>query len=89
MSDKKLTGDPRVDFGWFSRRYETAERHREAQDKRDAEKGSAAKAEQVVERRTERAAKTSQEQIAILDQRLGAGQGAVRERAKLTALISK
>ena len=63
MSDKKLTGDPRVDFGWFSRRYETAERHREAQDKRDAEKGSAAKAEQVVERRTERAAKMSQEQI--------------------------
>jgi hypothetical protein len=42
-----------------------------------------------VERRAERAARTPQEQIEILDRRLGAGQGASRERAKLAALISK
>ena len=43
----------------------------------------------VTERQAERAKRTPQEQIAILDRRLGIGQGAVRERAKLVALINK
>jgi len=89
MSDKKLTGDPRVDFKWFSRRHESSGPHFEAQANREAEKGPVAKAERVVKMYAERTARTSQEQIAILDQRLGVGKGAVKERAKLAALISK
>ena len=48
------------------------------------------KRQDAVERQTtERAGRTPQEQIAVLDRRLGAGQGAIKERAKLAALINK
>ncbi len=42
-----------------------------------------------VERQAERAKRTSQQQIALLDQRLGVGQGAVKERARLKGLGAK
>lgn len=89
MADKKLTGDPRVDFGWFSRRHETSTAHLAAQTRWQAEHGKESKREMGVERQAERASRTPQEQIAILDRRLGVGQGATRERAKLATLISK
>ena len=89
MSDKKLTGDPRKDFGWFSRDHETSTAHLAAQTRWQTEHGKESKREAGAERQSERASHTPQEQITILDRRLGAGQGAVRERAKLTALISK
>ena len=83
--DKKLTGDPRKDFGWFSRRHETSTAHLMAQDGWRAFRSL----EHVADRRAERAARTSEEQSALLNQRLGVGQGAVRERAKLKKLGAK
>lgn len=81
-NEKKLTGDPRIDYKWFSRCYETSEAHFAAQD---AWRRSRHSAEIVAERHAERASRTPAQQITLLDQRLGIGQGAVRERAKLSA----
>jgi len=41
----------------------------------------------VAERATERAKRTPQEQLGVLDARLGLGEGAVKERARLQYLI--
>ncbi len=41
----------------------------------------------AVERQEERAKRTPQEQLMILDERFGEGKGAAKERARLKALI--
>lgn len=73
--------------GWFSRRYQTAEKHIEAQQKREAK--VEAYFARFNERVQARANRTPAQQIAMLDQRLGKGKGAKRERARLEALIKK
>lgn len=49
--------------------------------------GPEEKRHDATERQAERAKRTPQEQIAVLDRRLGTGQGAIKERARLTAQI--
>lgn len=59
-----------------------------ARDHWDAVKGDSVKTERVVARQAARSSRGPQEQLKLLDQRLGAGQGAVKERARLDALIA-
>ncbi len=69
----------------FSRRHESPSEHRTAQDDWRAKHDPS----WVAERKAERASRMPQQQIALLDQRLGVGQGAVKERARLKALVKK
>ena len=75
----------RKGVGSFSRRHDTSEAHFVAQ----AVYRERHSPEIVAERQAERATRTPAEQIALLDQRLGIGLGAVRERAKLKKLGAK
>ncbi|MBI2064682.1 MAG: hypothetical protein HYT62_01365 [Candidatus Yanofskybacteria bacterium] len=71
--------------GYFSRRHENSNAHRDAQDawrERHA-------IECVAERQAERAERSAAQQIALLDRRLGVGQGATKERARLTKAVAK
>lgn len=73
--------------GWYSRRYQTAERHIRAEQARQAK--VEAYFARLNERIEARANRTPAEQIAVLDQRLGNGKGAKRERARLQAQLRK
>lgn len=85
MSEKKLTGDPRIDYGWFSRRYQTDEEHKEARNAREA--NEAGKQQAAQERQKMAAERTPEEQLRRLDERLGKGMGAKKERVRLEASI--
>ena len=73
----------RNDTGRFSRRHETPEEHNAARARWDADKSAMAKRRRAEELAAERAQRTDDQQIDHLDQRLGKGVGAVRERARL------
>lgn len=73
--------------GNFSRRHKDAGPHMAAKARNLAE--LAAHFERRDRLATERAARTPQEQLAELDARLGRGQGAIRERARLTGIIAR
>ena len=55
----------------------------QARQRWDAVKSPSAKLKRIAERQVARAARTAREQTALLDQRLGAGKGATKERARL------
>ena len=85
--EKKLTGDNRIDFGWFSRRHQTSADHEANYKMWQDERSPDALKTQAEARQAERVSRTPQEQIALLDKRLGADIGAKRERARLEAEI--
>lgn len=82
---KKLTGDPRIDFGWFSRRHETREAHKTAKERH--QKFQQDKVQLAKVNRIARQQRTAMQQLALLDQRLGVGVGARKERARLQKFI--
>lgn len=72
--------------GWFSRRNHTSEAHEKARQTREDERIT--KFQNAQKRNEEAANRPPCEQLHRLDQRLGAGVGAKKERARLKALIS-
>ena len=72
--------------GWHSRRHSSSAEQIAAHEAYCNEHGRAARCRKADEREVARAALTPHEQIAVLDQRLGYGQGATRERMRLYAL---
>ena len=51
--------------------------------------GRKARLASATDRQQAREGRTNDQQVALLDERLGAGQGATRERARLSQTISK
>ena len=74
--------------GWHSRRHVTSAEQTAAHEAYCGEHGRDARCRKADEREGARAARTPEEQIALLDRRLGVGQGATRERVRLHALIA-
>lgn len=84
MGEKKqLTGDPRIDHNWFSRRHQSNAEFLEHQSRREAKQQH--KTLDVEERTTARAGRSDEEQLAELDRR---NEPAKRERARLLARIA-
>ena len=73
--------------GRHSRNHLTSAEQTAAHEAYCSEHGRAARCRKADEREAARAARTPEEQIALLDRRLGVGQGATRERARLLALL--
>ena len=73
----------------FSRKHVTNEAHKEARNAYLAEHGVEARQRKAEERKEIRDALSSKEQLAVLDKRLGSSKGALKERARLQALIEK
>ena len=67
--------------GWFSRRHMDSEPNREAREA--YQNRQLRKEREHNERIEERSKRSNEEQIALLDARLGVGVGAVKERARL------
>ncbi len=75
--------------GWFSRRHETAGPHREAVAAYKKAHGSEARQMRAEIRRETREGRSPQEQLVMLDSRLGDGVGAQKERARLQKMIEE
>lgn len=74
--------------GWFSRRHDDDHDHRRAREAYQERHGLEARRETAADRQQKRDQLSPAEQIVALDERLGSGQGARKERARLQALIS-
>lgn len=71
--------------GWFSRRHQTSEHHAKiVESKREKQQHRNLHAAEL---RAARDNRTAKEQVALLDQRLGVGVGAKKERARLSKFI--
>ena len=70
---------------WFSRRNHTSEAHDKVHQTREVER--IAKFKNAHKRNEETANRSPREQLRRLDQRLGTGVGAKKERARLKAII--
>lgn len=73
--------------GWFSRRHETAEAQSNMRQAREAKRVAKLQDRQKCEE--DAAHRSPQEQLRRLDERLGVGVGATKERVRLKALIAK
>ncbi len=73
--------------GWFSRKHQTNENAQNAKKAYLAEHSPEARRRKAEKRKEARSTLTPQEQLAILDKRLGVRQGARKERERLQALI--
>lgn len=73
--------------GWHSRRHETSRENGDARAAYQKEHGPEARQRKADEREETRDARSPREQLGLLDQRLGVGIGARRERARLQAQI--
>jgi hypothetical protein len=73
--------------GNFSRRHVTREAHDQAVAAYQAVHGPEARRKRAMERSHLRASRTPQQQLELLDQRLGNKQGAGKERQRLLRLI--
>lgn len=74
--------------GWFSNRHQADEAYRESSERWYRERSPEAKRRAVDKRADERAERSPQQQLTLLDERLGKGQGAEKERAQLEALVA-
>ena len=72
--------------GWFSNRYQTAAAHLSAKEVKIAKE--TAWIQGIAKRAEDRRERTPQQQIAVLDKRLGEGIGAKRERKRLARQIA-
>lgn len=73
--------------GWFSSKHQTSDRHREASQRNREKYNPDRRFERAGERQEARDARTSEEQLRRLDERLGVGVGAKKERAYLQAFL--
>lgn len=87
MSKETNGAEPKKKKG-FSRQHETNEAYVNAHAAYLAEHGVEARQRKADERQKIRDARTPKEQLKALDERLGVGQGAKKERVRLQALIS-
>ena len=69
--------------GFFSRRHKTSEAHDLNKATRSFKTKKLMRQEEARQRVAACAARTLQQQVAVLDQRLGVGQGAIKERERL------
>lgn len=86
MENKKTDYVSNKKKGWFSKRYQTAGAHLKAKEMKMQRVD-----EQVrfaVQRESERRQRTPEEQITLLDERLGRGIGAKKERGRLNQQIA-
>lgn len=85
FKDRIFKPDDNRSKGWFSRRHKSAQPHmlaqREREDKEQERLFTMAINAEL------RAKRTPEDQIAVLNKRLGQGQGAKKERARLAAQI--
>ncbi len=86
--EEKENGRSNKPRGWYSRLHQNDDNRREARASYLAEHGPEARRRKAEERAEARAQRSAAEQLRILDQRFGAGQGAKRERARLKQLIN-
>lgn len=92
QGQKGATNKPK---GWHSRRYIDRTAHDAARERYQAEHGLVVgddgltmRQRMAAERVAEAVGRTPEEQLALLDRRLGKGKGAVRERQRLGGLIN-
>lgn len=74
--------------GWYSRRHKTDEEHRQNLAANSLATRRQARREDAAVRNELRAMRTPQQQMALLNQRLGVGKGARKERERLATLIA-
>lgn len=84
---KESKGGPKPK-GWYSRRHEDTAPHSKATATYLNYHGPNARRQGADARLAIRATRSPQEQLRVLDERLGVGKGASRERARLKHLIS-
>lgn len=73
--------------GWFSRRHPDRVAHEQSRQNREKKVADQERRHDLM--RAARAERSPEQQIAVLDARLGAGIGAKKERARLTAQIAE
>lgn len=90
MSKESETVQPQTGVkpkGWHSRRHQTAEAHFAAREAWQGLHGPEARRQRAKECEAARVPRAPEEQLAVLDERLGKGVGARKERTRLFAQL--